>query len=46
MRLKLLVAMLKLENNWRGCLNCDTIEITNLKGLCDVTHCYRKAERL
>ena len=46
MRLKLLVVMPKLENNWHGCLNYDTIEITNLKGLCDVTYCYRKAERL
>ena len=46
MRLKLLVVMLKLENNWRECLNCDKIEITNLKGQFNVTHCYRKTERL
>ena len=32
MRQKLLVVMPKLENNWHECSNCDTIEITNLKG--------------
>ena len=46
MRLKLPVVMLKLENNWHECSNCDKIEITNLKGLCDVTHCYRKTKCL
>ena len=46
MRLKLLVAMLKLENNWHECSNCDIIQLINLKGRCNVTHCYRKAERL
>ena len=46
MRLKLLVVTLKLENNWHECSNYDTIEIINLKGRFNVTHCYRKAERV
>ena len=46
MRLKLPVVTPKLENNWHGCANYDTIEITNLKGCFNVTYCYRKAERL